>query len=87
MVQKFLGCWEGFPAQLEGGLHAGCGRLQRLLVVPHPRRWRRQAMQRMEGPAQGLFSLPAIKGTELASRKGSVICQFLLKARQGDPEK
>ena len=34
-----------------------------------------------------VLSLPAIKDTELASRKGSVICQFLLKARQGDPEK
>ena len=34
-----------------------------------------------------VLSLTAVRDTELASRKGLVICQFLLKARQGDPEK
>ena len=87
LAQKVLGCCMGFPAQLEGGPHAGCGRLQRLLAVPRLRRWRRQAMQRMEGSAQGLYSLSQWSETQLASRKGSVLCQFLLKARQGDPEK
>ena len=33
------------------------------------------------------LSFTAILATELASLKGSVICQFLLRARQGDPEK
>ena len=57
LAQKVLGCCMRFPAQLEGGPHAGYGRLQRLLVVPHLRRWRRQAMQCVEGSAQGLYSL------------------------------
>ena len=34
-----------------------------------------------------VLSLTAVNDTEIASRKGSVICQFLFKARQGDPEK
>ena len=34
-----------------------------------------------------VLSLTAVSDTELASLKGSVMCQFLLRARQGDPEK
>ena len=61
-----------------------CGRLQRILAVLPLRLARCQAMQRVEGSE---LSLTAIMATELASLKGSVICQFLLRARQGDPEK
>ena len=32
-------------------------------------------------------SLRAVSDTEIASRKGSVIYQFLFTAREGDPEK
>ena len=80
------GCWV-FPGLLEGGPHVECGRLQRLLAVLPPRLMRHQAMQRVEGSERGLDSLSQRFWPELASLKGSFICQFLLRARQGDPEK
>ena len=36
---------------------------------------------------ESVSSLLAVGDTEIASRKGSVISQFLFTAREGDPEK
>ena len=73
LAQKVLECCKGFPVQLEGGLHAGCGKLQRLLAVLPLRLSRHQAMQCVEGSVQGLNSLSQWSVTQIASRKGSVM--------------
>ena len=86
-AQTALDCCWVFPGLLEGVPHVECGRLQRFLTVLPLRLARRQAKQRVEASERGLNSLTATMATELASLKGSVICQFLLRAQQGNPEK
>ena len=57
LAQKVLECCKGFPVQLEGSLHAGCGKLQRHLAVLPLHLSQHQAMQHVEGSVQGLNSL------------------------------
>ena len=88
LAQKVLGCCKGFPAQLEGRSARWMRAVAAASGGSNPTSIATSGNAARGGVCTGsVLSLTAVNDTEIASRKGSVICQFLLKGRQGDPEK